>query len=132
MIRPDNFRADPLGWAGNQCGHMMICAALGYYAAIGAFMTLGEFPPRWLLLALVGVVYLSIELRQRGSVADTLEDVLFVVGFGGALFLLPLQEIEPGSPVVAFNLIAHWPVVTVVVCYLAFGMALRLYQRCVE
>lgn len=128
MITPSNFRADPLGWAGNQIGHMAIPAAFAYWMSVIWFVIAGEFPDRWLIFGVVAAMYLAIEAPQGGDLADTLEDILIVLVYGGGLFIYHMREITVGSSAVSFDLIAALPLATIATLHFGVGMAVRAWQ----
>lgn len=129
MITPDNFRANPLGWAGNQAGHMMICAALAFVLSMAWFYVFGEYPYRWALALAIAAIYLAIELPQHGGFWDSLEDTIFVCGYGGAMFLFPFQEIERGNAMLTFNPSAIELPLFVLSMHIVLGMTIRELQR---
>ena len=103
-LPPKNFRNDPAGHVGNQCGHL--CIGLAAYALLGIYGGAG--------VALVAAAYFIIVegLLQRLSLFwDSVEDTTYVTA--GAGFLLAY---EAGYAV---------PVVVVIALGLAFGVWLR-------
>jgi len=78
MITPSNFRADPLGWAGNQAGHILIAAVFAYWVAVGGYLLMGEYPARWAIFGALVAMYLAIEVADLAAAGyvmpqDTLE-----------------------------------------------------------
>lgn len=128
MITPSNFRADPLGWAGNQAGHLLIGAATALAAALAGLWLLGEYPSRWLIATVVVAIYLAIELPQRGGLADTIEDIMFCCGYGVAVFVFTFREVEPGSPLLIFNPHAATIPLAVLAVHFAAGTLIRYAQ----
>lgn len=100
----DNFRDDPKGYVGNQCGHMVL--GIGAYALLGMYGGAG--------VVLVSAAYLIIVeglIQRLVLLWDSVEDAAFVTA--GAGFLLAY---EAGYSV---------PVVLVIAAWLAFGAWLR-------
>lgn len=128
MITPSNFRADPLGWAGNQAGHLLIGAAVAFAAAMSGLWLMGEYPSRWVIAAVVAVVYLAIELPQCGGLADTLEDIMFCCGYGVAIFVFTFREVEPGNSLLVFNPQAATAPLAVLAVHFAAGTLIRYAQ----
>jgi hypothetical protein len=128
-IAPSNFRADPLGWAGNQAGHMALAAVFAYWFAVLGYLAMGEYPYRWTIFATLAAVYLVLEAPQGGTFADTLEDILVVVGYGGGLAIWSMREIAPGVPTLSFDPIATMPLVGLMTFHFAAGMAIRAWQK---
>lgn len=128
MIAPSAFKGDPLGWLGNQTGHAFGVGALGmvYIPTMASFVLAGEFPPKWALVICAGIIYLAFELLSQGwRGADTVEDWIFVVGYGVFGSACAFSEVAPGNPVAAFDAMAAAPIVTVMAVHLAFGAWLR-------
>lgn len=127
LITPSNFRADPLGWAGNQAGHVLIAAAFAYWVAVGWFLITGEYPHRWAIFGALAIAYLAIELPQGGTVADTIEDIVVVLAYGGGLAIWSMQAVV-GSSALSFDLVAALPLVSVMTLHFAAGMGVRWWQ----
>jgi hypothetical protein len=128
-ITPSNFRADPLGWAGNQMGHMGIAGLFAYWVATIWFLQFGEYPDRWVVFGALGVIYLSLELPQGGTVGDTIEDILVVMVYGGGLFIWSFKEIAPGISDLPFNPISALPLMSMITVHFVAGMLIRLWQK---
>lgn len=128
MITPDNFRGRPLEYAGNQIGHMFIAAVIALALAVGGFWISGEYPQKIMIAAVVVAVYLMIELPQKGTFWDTIEDILFACGYGTALYLFSFNEQEPGNRILVLD--PHDLIVPacIVGAHLSFGMLIRLVQ----
>lgn len=128
VITPSAFRADPLGWAGNQAGHIAIAAFFAYWVAVGGFLLMGEYPQRWAIFGALVAIYLSLEVPQNGTLADTIEDILVVVAYGGGLAIWSMREITPGVSALSFDPVAAMPLVSVITLHFAAGMAVRWWQ----
>jgi hypothetical protein len=128
LIAPDNFKGDPYGWATNQIGHAFAvgCLALVYVPAIVFFVVMGEFPPKWIVVASAAVTYLAFEIATQGwRRGDTIEDWWFVVVYGVSGTMASFTEVTPGNPVAAFDPMAALPYVALMGAHLAFGAWLR-------
>jgi hypothetical protein len=127
LFLPSNFRGDPYGWVTNQAAHFLIGAALlTYVPTMICWWFLGEFPPKEWIIIWAGVVYAAYELIDQGwRGADTIEDWIFVAGYGATGVTFSFSEIAPGSPVAAFDMQAAWPFLVVMAIHLAFGAWLR-------
>lgn len=128
-IRPDNFRADPLGYGGNTSGHIWMMVAFVYWLTVAWFHVAGEFPSKWLIGAAGAAAYLALELPQRGKLADTIEDLVVACLYGLGFTLASFDEVTPGSPVFTADLTGMMPLMAVITAHQAFGMALRWVQR---
>lgn len=88
MIAPDNFRHDWYGHLTNQLGHMVLGASIvAAWCAMCVTLT-GDFPAKWLIFCSVTLAYLVFEIWQGGHWADSLEDTIFVAGWGAGLCLI--------------------------------------------
>ena len=103
-LPPNNFRDDPAGHVGNQCGHL--CIGLAAYALLGVYGGAG-------VVLIAAAYFIIVEgLIQRLSLFwDSVEDAAFVTA--GAGFLLAY---ETGYSV---------PVILVIAAWLAFGVWIR-------
>jgi hypothetical protein len=128
MITPSNFRADPLGWAGNQAGHILIAAMFAYWMAVIGYLMMGEYPYRWTIFGALVAVYLALEVPQNGETADTIEDILVVLAYGGGVFIWSMKEITPGLSALNFDPVAALPLVGIMNLHFALGMAVRWWQ----
>jgi hypothetical protein len=125
MITPDNFRARPLEWAGNQLGHMGLGLLFCYWAAAGVTALSGVVPSAWLIVAVwAGVYLLAIELPQKGKLFDTLEDIVYAVAFPAAFILLGRDVIPATADL--FHKTA--PLAGLITIGLGVGFLLRLWQ----
>ena len=127
-IEPDSFPNDPLGWAGNQAGHLMIAAMFAFWVAFAWFSFFEEYPYKIVLFMALSVAYLSLELPQGGGLLDTLEDILVVLGYGGGLFIMSFDEISVGSSVTHFDLVGAVPLISMMTAHFAAGMIFRFWQ----
>jgi hypothetical protein len=128
MITPSNFRGDPLGWAGNQAGHMLIAAVFAYWVAVAGYLLMGEYPARWAIFGALVAMYLAIEVPQNGALADTIEDILVVLAYGGGFFVWSMREVTPGVSALAFDPIAAMPLAGIMTLHFAAGMGIRWWQ----
>jgi hypothetical protein len=125
MITPDNFRARPLEWAGNQLGHMGLGLLFCYWAACGVVALVGGVPSAWMVIGAWALGYVVlIERPQGGKLFDTLEDIVYAVVFPAAFILLG-RDIIPATADL-FHKTA--PLVGLVTIGLGVGFLLRLWQ----
>ncbi len=76
QIIPDNFYSDPLGYGGNQSGHIMIGVTAIYWMAYAWLYATGGLPPAWALALAWALMYLALEFSQKGGFAwDKREDI---------------------------------------------------------
>lgn len=102
-IEPDNFKKDPLGFAGNASGHFLI----GFW--IFSFMisyvwlrVFGELPYKEFLWVNAHVLYLIlIEYKQGWRGWDTIEDTMFTATYGTGI---PLFSFFPAKDHVEYLL----------------------------
>ena len=127
-ITPSNFRADPLGWLGNQAGHFLLCVAFAYWFAVVGFLINGELPHRWVIFGLAATLYLAIEAPQNGSLADTLEDIQVVLVYGGGLSIWSFSEVMRGTADVKANLIEMMPLAAMMTVHFGTGAGIRWWQ----
>ena len=128
MIEPSSFPADPLGWLGNQAGHLALCLVASYWLAVGYWKAAGEYPYRWQIAAVVCVAYLAIELPQDGGFWDTAEDIMVVVCYGSMVFIFPFRERAPGDRVLSFDPFSMMPAALIVSLHMAIGASIRAWQ----
>jgi hypothetical protein len=98
LATPDNQARNWYEWSTNQISHF----GLGIFAAyVGTFLTfsaIGEFPPKMMLFAFIGVSYLLFELIFQGWKGwDTIEDWIFFCAYGAGNAILMFTEQSPGS-----------------------------------
>lgn len=128
-ITPSRFYADPLGWLDNQVGHMFIAGVAAAAISYGWFWLTGDLPYRLAIWAAITVIYLAVELPQRGGLWDTVEDIVFVCIHGPLLYIAPFKEAEAGSLALNFaGLGAVAPYLGLVLAHLATGGGVRLWQ----
>lgn len=130
-LTPSNFRADPYGWLTNQVSHIGLGVVWALVACALVLVLFGEFPFRiaiWCIIALcyVGVVELAAQGWRGG---DTVEDTIFVVGYGAGSVLWVFREYQIGTGLIIGDVWDALPFVGVAAFHLAIGYALRLRQR---
>ena len=128
MITPSNFRADPLGWLGNQSGHFLLCVGFAYWFCVIGFAINGELPHRWVVFGLAAALYLAIEAPQGGTLADTLEDIMVVLIYGGGLSIWSFAEVARGTADVTTNLVEIMPLAAMMTVHFGTGAGIRWWQ----
>ena len=99
-----------------------MCAA--YYFAFG------EFPLKSWVWVVITAGYVWFELiKQRFVGFDTIEDIVFVVGYGASASLSGFSEVVTGDPYVALNMTSLLPFFFVSACHLISGSVYRMSLR---
>lgn len=129
LIEPDAFLDDWYGWLTNQAGHVLLGVFMAFFLCVVAFFALGELPYRIDVFAVCLIGYLAFELLTQGWQGyDTIEDTVFVVGYGCGAPLSAFHEVSAGSPDVSFDLFALTPFFVASAIHLACGVAFRYYR----
>lgn len=130
LIPPDDFTNDWFGWAKSQTAHIFVGIFLAFALSMVSFVVIGEFPKKTDMLALIFVGYfLGFKLLLQGWQGwDTIEDVVFVVGYGAAGPLAASMEIEPGKAAIIMDLEPLLPYFYICVAHLIAGVSWRAYQ----
>jgi len=125
MITPDNFRARPLEWAGNQIGHMGLGLMFCFWVALGFVVARGYVPSVGCLIGIWMVVYVFlVEMPQRGKFFDTLEDIVYSMFFPSAILTLG-RDLIPATPDLLYKIA---PLAGLLTIGLGVGFLLRLWQ----
>jgi hypothetical protein len=129
LIEPDAFLDDWYGWLTNQAGHIVVGVKLAFWMCIGAFFVTGELPYRAdvFLVCLLGYLFFEV-YSQEWQGYDTIEDTVFVVGYGTAAPLYTFHEVSAGSLQVTGLLTDLIPFFAVATIHLACGVAFRYYR----
>ena len=129
LIKPNAFLDDWYGWLTNQASHMALGVFLAFSACVAVYFVVGEFPYRADVFAVCLLGYVAFELLTQGWQGyDTIEDTVFVVGYGVGAPLASFHEISVGSPNVSADLGALVVFFAAAAIHLAFGSAFR-YSR---
>lgn len=128
---PDNFRAQPYAWLTNQTSHMGLGFILAVLACLLHFVAFGEYPYRAAIWVMVFIGYFGwAELTMQGwRGGDTIEDTIFVVGYGAGGTLWTLHEVRPGTGDFAGNILDAAPILGVAAFHLAVGCGIRIWQK---
>lgn len=94
------------------------------------FLVLGELPYRSTVFLVILGGYIFYEVRRQAWQGwDTIEDTLFVVGYGAGGVLYSFTEAMPGSSKACVDLLSPIPFLAAAALHLAIGFAIRLYQK---
>ena len=116
---PDSYRGQPELWLANQTGHMMLGIILVVVLSFLHVLAFGEYPYKSTILAVVLVGYGVIgELNQGWRGWDTVEDTLFVVGYGAGSILWTFREVDGASGAFHGNIYDIWPFIVAVPLHL--------------
>lgn len=127
LFDPDDFTGDWYGWMTNQASHIGLGVLLTFFLCVGLFLTFGEMPYKIAVLAVIATGYLAFEFGvQRWRGWDTIEDTVFVVGYGASGALVGFSEVTPGSAQLSVNLVDLLPYFAVASVHLLAG---SLYRR---
>lgn len=127
---PDDYAKEPELWLANALSHV----GLGVWLAIAScgmwLYASGEFPEREAIGVLLVVFYLSYELSRQGWRGfDTVEDALFVAGYGGCGALYCFIEVSPGSDQITAGLFDLIFVSTFPLVHMVAGASIRIARR---
>lgn len=118
----DDFGGDWYGWLTNQISHIGLGVALALVLSGLWFWAAGEFPVKLIAWPCLLLGYLAAEFLRGWSGLDSVEDTVFVAGYGcGGAFLL-FTEIEPGQPLLVVSVADVLPVLGVAVAHLIVGV----------
>jgi hypothetical protein len=129
LTEPSAFLDDWYGWLGNQSGHMCVGVVMSFCIVVVSYIVVGELPYRINVFAACLLGYVAFELLTQGWQGyDTVEDTVFVVGYGAGAPLSAFHEISAGSSEVSLDLLALVVFFVIAAIHLAFGVAFR-YNR---
>lgn len=128
LFTSDSFPNDWYGWLTNQVSHVFLGIFAVFVVSMAGFAFWGEFPVRTHMLLLIGVIYLLlIEVWLQGWRGwDTLEDTIFVVGYGAAGPLSAAAELEVGTTKIIMDLSPLLPYFYVCTAHLIAGSVWRM------
>jgi hypothetical protein len=127
-FEPDNFAGQPYQFLTNQIGHAFMVGGvmLVYAVVMASWFVMGEFPPKWSIIAGAAILYPAYELICQGWQGwDTVEDWWFVVVYGVAGPVTSFTETVPGEAKAVFDLMAALPFIAVLCVHLAIGSFVR-------
>ena len=129
LIEPEAFLDDWYGWLTNQAGHILLGVFMAFVLCLVAYFAAGELPGRVDVFAACLFGYVAFELFTQGWQGyDTLEDTVFVVGYGCGAPLAVFHEVSVGSPNVSGDLRTLPAFFAVSAVHLAFGVLFRYYR----
>jgi hypothetical protein len=128
LLKSDSFSNDAEGWIANQLSHALLGMFFYTVVVTALFIHLGEYPKKVVPWAIVLAGYLIWEFAiQRGGIFwDSLEDTIFVAGYGAGILALGFGEIEAGSPKFIACLFDVLPVIALFAFHCVVGVILRL------
>jgi len=125
LTKPDNFKNDWYGWITNQCGHVVLGQMLFVgFMAVALFH--GEYASRNTVWAGIAIGYAFWEIINRGAKWDSLEDFIFVCGYGAGIPAMLFREVTPGSSMIVGDLINVLPAVGLFAFHATAGVIFRI------
>jgi hypothetical protein len=129
LTEPSAFLDDWEGWLGNQTGHIYAGMFMAFWLCVASLVLMGELPHRVDVFAFCFIAYVAFEIKFQGWKGyDTIEDTVFVVGYGAGGPLSALNEIAAGGADASINIIGLIVFFVISPIHLAFGVAFR-YNR---
>lgn len=125
LFKPDSFRDDWYGWLTNQLSHTLLGIVAASVVCCVFFLVAGEYPYRIHVWILITVVYVSRETWRRGVRWDSLEDTVFVCGYGAGSTLHAFQEVSPGLSMVTLSPLSLLAPATLLTVHCLVGSAVR-------
>jgi len=131
LSKPDDFRHDWYGWVTNQLAHITVGIILTIVFSALNFILLGEFAQKIVLWGMVFVTYAIIEIywQKKNRTWDTIEDFVFVVGYGAGTPILMFDEARPGSPEMVSEIVDLVPVCVIVTTHIVSGALSRAVEE---
>ncbi|HEY9819099.1 MAG TPA: hypothetical protein V6D20_25300 [Candidatus Obscuribacterales bacterium] len=125
-VIPSNFEKDWNGWAANQSGHIALGMFFAAVACMAYLAVFGEFPVRGPVWFSILVAYLYFETsHQRWQGADTIEDTVFVAGYGAGGVLYTFKEVNIGTGDIIGNLWSAMPFLILASIHFIVGIWIR-------
>jgi len=127
IIPPDNFGKDWWRWANSQTAHVFVGIGLVFVTVMVFFGITGELPYRTHVLVTIFIGYAAFKLFLQGwYMGETIEDIVFVVGYGAAGALYGSYELTSGGAKFVTDPVMMLPFFYV---YAAHIIALATYRR---
>lgn len=126
---PSDYRNDWLRWGSGQCTHTFFGLMLVFIAAKFSVWATGELAYKYEIFWFVAAMYLGKELvfdKYMGF--DTIEDVLFFVGYGAGGTLLHFSVSEERLHFVYVSTLSTCVVLTFFT-HLAYGVYIRAERQ---
>lgn len=130
LSEPEAFLDDWYGWLTNQAAHIGVGVFLVFCLCVTYWSAYGEMPDKTAVYLTILSGYVAFEIVIQGWRSfDTIEDSVFVVGYGAAAVLAGFTEVVPGSPVVAVDVLALAPFFIVAFVHLVAGSIFRVMRN---
>lgn len=131
MITPNSFPNDWYGWLTNQVSHVFLGIFAVFVFSMVGFAIFGEFPVKTHMLAVIGFLYIAIvELWLQGwRGLDTIEDSVFVIGYGASGALGASAEIMPGRSAIIMELGPLLPFFYIFTAHVIAGVLWRISKQ---
>ena len=118
IVPPDEWGSDWFGWLKSQAAHIFVGIFLVFVICVLFFYKFGEFPVKTHVLATIFVGYMIFKFTLQGwQRLDTIEDIVFLVGYGAAGILSAVSETEVGKFSVRLDLYSLLPYVYVMIVH---------------
>jgi hypothetical protein len=129
LTEPGAFLDDWYGWLTNQAAHIFLGLCMAFWLCVIPHLLMGELPYRVDVFAACLIGYIAFEMFFQGWRGyDTIEDTVFVVGYGVGGPLSALNEIAAGGADASINIIGLIVFFVISPIHLAFGVVFR-YNR---
>ena len=129
MFTPDDFKDDWYGYLTNQISHVGLGLFLVWFVCAVSFLALGELPYKLALFFSISVLYFLYEMTFQGwRRFDTIEDTMFVAGYGAGGTVLAFSEFLVGTSLVAFDVYAPAYVILTMAIHLLVGCSVRWWR----
>lgn len=126
----DDFRGKWYLWASQQMAHTLLGVILVSVSCLVYMSFTGELPYKLHLFLFLSVGYLlwefALQVQGPKHTIDSLEDYLFVVGYGAGSVITVFTEIESGRPEVSMDLVAAIPFILISTLHLLYGCISRI------
>ena len=127
IVPPDDWGNDWFGWAKSQTAHVFVGVFLVFALCMFGFEVFGGFPVKTHVFAVILAGYVAFKFIFQGWQRwDTIEDIVFVVGYGAAGPLSGSFEIEAGRSAIVMELGPLLPYFYVCTAHLIAGVLWRL------
>lgn len=127
LLTPDDFADDQYGWLTNQISHAALGVFLVFSLCTTHYVVAGEFPHKTHVFLLIFAAYVLFEVLVQGwRGSDTVEDTVFVVGYGASGVLASFTELEVGSSVVLVDVLTIGIFFAFAMAHLFTGLRYRL------
>lgn len=94
----DDFADDWYAWATNQISHLGLGVLAALVFSIVCLAMTGEYPVKWQAWVFLAAFYICGEFLRGWHSWDSVEDTVFVVGYGSGGAFLVFSEVVPGNP----------------------------------